>query len=72
MILLILLYTLISISFQDPNAHIYHKCTQLSFLPMPKSIKCNLEDQTRYEIKDPCDIMYLLKTEGNEEDLSHI
>lgn len=37
------------------------KCTEINFLPMPKSITCNIENQTPYKMEDPCSIVYLIK-----------
>ena len=41
--------------------YVPQKCTEMSFLPMPKSIKCTLSNQNVYKVEDPCSIIYLVK-----------
>ena len=35
---------------------------------MPASIKCNLDDQRRYDVKDPCNLLYVVKGYGGNGD----
>lgn len=37
------------------------KCTELTFLPMPKSIHCDLTNTEPYYLDNPCNIKYVLK-----------
>ena len=46
-------------------------CTELSFLPMPKNISCDINNQDFHIIKNPCRIIYHIKGNKNKNDFHH-
>lgn len=43
------------------------KCTELTFLPMPKSIHCDLANTEPSYLDNPCNIKYILKVNKTSE-----
>ena len=46
-------------------------CTELSFLPMPQNVTCELKNKNNYVIEDPCRIFYHIKADKQSNDYSH-
>lgn len=40
------------------NVYFPNKCTELSFVPMPHQIKCDLSKKFKVEFKSPCTVKF--------------
>lgn len=58
-IVLALLLALLAGSVSTGN--VLTSCTHLPFLPMPKSIECNLANRAPVVVANPCSILYIIK-----------
>lgn len=61
----IIIYLLILLSVSLCQKQPIALCTQLNFLPMPRQISCNIKDLTPKEVKNPCNILFVLKLQTN-------
>ena len=46
-------------------------CDELNFLPMPKQLKCNMENMEELKFEDPCAILYTIHGDKSTADFSH-